>query len=180
MLVFPLTKIPKWGYHKGSGKRWFGASRDGGRKHAACDLICRPKKPVLAVDHGTYLYRRDFYLGTDQIVIDHGTYIVRYGEVDKEKRVKGLKPGITKVKPGDVIGFVGRLKMLHFEMYKGTEMGHLTQRKNKDYKYVDPKNFQRRADLLDPTSFLDRLKLWTNFSNWVDDVFEEAAEYISS
>lgn len=173
MSVFPLTKIPKWGYHKGSGKRWFGASRDNGRKHAACDLIARPGTPVLAVDHGTVLYRGPFYLGTYQLVVDHGHFVARYGEVDKEKRVKGVRKG-TAVKPGEVIAYVGRLKMLHFEMYRGTESGNLTRKKNKtDYKYVSPQNFQRRADLMDPTPYLDRWKLWTNFSNWVEDLVDD-------
>ncbi len=173
MSVFPLTKIPKWGYHKGSGKRWFGASRSDGRKHAACDLIATPGTPVMAVDHGTVLYRAGFYLGTDELVIDHGHFIARYGEVSPEKVVKDMKRG-TVVKPGDVIAYVGKLKMLHFEMYQGTEEGALTQKWNKEtYKYIAPDKFQRRPDLMDPTPFLDRWKLWTNFSNWVDDVIEE-------
>lgn len=173
MSVFPLPKIPTWGYQKGDGTRWFGAPRADKRIHAACDLIATPKSPVLAVDHGTYLYRKDFYLSTDQLVIDHGSFIVRYGEVDPGKKVKGLERGMP-VKPGQVIAYVGRLKMLHFEMYMGTEGGNLTQKKNKDnYRYVKPQDFQRRPDLMDPTPYLDRWKLWTNFSNWVEDVVDD-------
>ncbi len=172
MSVFPLTKIPKWGYHKGSGKRWFGASRSDGRKHAGCDLIATPGTPVIAVDHGTVLYRANFYLGTDELVVDHGHFIARYGEVSKEKVVKDMKRG-TIVKPGDVIAYVGKLKMLHFEMYQGTEEGPLTQTKNKIYKHIADDNYKRRADLIDPTDHLNRWKLWTNFSKWLDDVIEE-------
>ncbi|MEZ5428512.1 MAG: M23 family metallopeptidase [Pyrinomonadaceae bacterium] len=172
MAVFPLTKIPKWGYHKGSGKRWFGATRDGGRTHAACDLIASPGKPVLAVDTGTYLYRESFYLGTDALVVQHNGFLVRYGEVSKDKKVKGLKRGDT-VHPGQVIGYVGGLKMLHFEMYKGTEIGPLTQRKNKTFYNVPGANYQRRADLMDPTPYLNQLKLWTKFTDWVEDVVDD-------
>lgn len=173
MSIFPLTKVPSWGYSKGDGTRWFGAPRDDKRIHAACDLIARPGTPVLAVDHGTVLYRKYFYLGTDQLVVQHGNLVVRYGEVDPDKKVKGLKNG-SIVKPGDVIAYVGKLKMLHFEMYQGTETGHLTDTTNKtDYKYVTAADFQRRSDLIDPTPYLDRWKLWTNFSNWVEDVVDD-------
>jgi hypothetical protein len=37
--------------------------------------------------------------------------------------------------------------MLHFEMYGNTVAGPLTQRSNRPY--------ERRADLVDPTNFLD-------------------------
>ncbi len=172
MSVFPVARISKWGYHKGNGTRWFGAPRDDGRIHAGCDLLARPGTKVLAIDHGTVQYRADFYLGTDQLVVKHGNFIVRYGEVAKDKKVKGIKNG-SVVKPGDVIAYVGRLKMLHFEMYQGTETGYLTRRKNKDYKFVDPKNYQRRADLIDPTPYLDAWKAWSQFSDWIDDVMDD-------
>lgn len=177
MSVFPLTKIPRMGYHKGDGTRWFGASR-GGRKHAACDLLSPQYKPILAVDHGTVIYRGDFYKGTNQLVVDHGHFTVRYGEVDKEKRVKGIKKG-SPVKPGEVIAYVGRLKMLHFEMYKGTDSGNLTRRSNKEnYLYVTPQNYQRRSDLIDPTPYLDRWKLYANVNKWVGDAIDDVAESV--
>ena len=75
---------------------------------------------------------------------------------------------ITPVKRGDVIGWVGQLRkvkkdgsvkigghMIHFEIYKKTTVGELTQPSNKKYDYVPNKDYQRRRDILDPTHFLD-------------------------
>ena len=79
----------------------------------------------------------------------HHGYVVRYCEV------KGIAPGIRHgsfVHAGTVIAFVGKMfvsSMLHFELYRGSYgTGHLTCRKNKP--------FQRRADLQDPTHFLNQ------------------------
>jgi murein DD-endopeptidase MepM/ murein hydrolase activator NlpD len=173
MPIFPLPKIPNQGYHKSKWHRgWFGATRDDGRIHAACDLIARPGTPVYAVDHGTIINIDKFYLGTDEITIKHPNFVVRYGEVARGK----LPPDIAEyktVQPGQLIGWVGRLKMLHFEMYQGTEEGYLTQKWNKkDYKYVAPGNYQRRPDLIDPTPFLDQWKFWLKVSNWIEDKIE--------
>ena len=78
------------------------------------------------------------------------------------------KEGGTPVKRGDVIGWVGQLRevkkngsvkigghMIHFEMYKKTATGDLTQPSNKIYDYVPNKTYKRRRDILDPTHFLD-------------------------
>jgi hypothetical protein len=56
------------------------------------------------------------------------------------------------VQAGQVIAHIGKMhtdSMLHFELYRGDVGGPLTQRQNGP--------FQRRSDLIDPTSFLDRL-----------------------
>lgn len=174
MPVFPLPKIPNWGYHKGSGKRWFGAPRDKSRIHAACDLIARPGTPIYAVDHGTVWYSSGFYLQTDELTIRHPNFLVRYGEIAQGKLAPGIKRG-EPVKPGQLIGWVGRLKMLHFEMYKDPHSSDpLTQRSNKTkYDYVTPGNYQRRSDLIDPTTYLDQWKFWTSVTNWVEDVIED-------
>src|SRR5262249_25825562 len=50
-LSFPLASRPSVDYH--TGGRYFGAPRDGGRYHAACDLIAPPGTHVLAVADGT-------------------------------------------------------------------------------------------------------------------------------
>lgn len=138
-------------------------------------VICLPPQfsPVLAVDDGKVMHRANFYLGTDELAVDHGKFVVRYGEVDKVKLVKGIKSG-EPVTKGQIIADVGRLKMLHFEMYQGTETGPLTQKMNFDnYKYLELKNFQRRPYLIDPTPYLDQWKLWSNFSKWVGDVVDD-------
>jgi murein DD-endopeptidase MepM/ murein hydrolase activator NlpD len=93
----------------------------------------------------------EFYCGTYAIVVDHGSFIVRYGEVASMARGVAIK---SRVEKGQVIGKMGVLcggsAMLHFEKYKGTLKGNLTVRENLP--------FQRRADLEDPTSFLNGLK----------------------
>lgn len=88
--------------------------------------------------------------GTFAVAVQHHGFVARYCEI------RGVATGIGRgsiVKGGDVIAFVGKMfidSMLHFETYTqpyGT--GGLTNRKNQP--------FQRRADLQNPTSLLDRL-----------------------
>lgn len=174
MPVFPLSKVPNQGYHKTKWHRgWFGATRDSGRIHAACDLIARPGTPIYAVDVGTVVGINKFYLGTDEITIRHPNFTVRYGEIARGKIPENIFEGAT-VQPGQHIAWVGKLKMLHFEMYKGTEGGYLSQTWNKkNYKFVTPANYQRRPDLLDPTPYLDEWKVMTNFVNWIEEKIEE-------
>ena len=54
MAVYPLPFYEKQNYHYGGIR--FGASRDSGRKHAACDLIAPPGTPVYSVEGGTVLF----------------------------------------------------------------------------------------------------------------------------
>lgn len=173
MSRFPLSFTPKLGYHKGSGSRWFGAKRSSGRKHAACDLIAKVGTPIYAVDDGVILKKYYFYHDTYALEVQHTNFLVRYGEIDK-KLPSGIKVGST-VKQGDVIAEVGQLSggssMLHFEMYKGTATGNLTQRKNTTFDYVTGSGYQRRSDLLDPTPYLDTWRLWTQFTDWFGEIF---------
>jgi murein DD-endopeptidase MepM/ murein hydrolase activator NlpD len=170
MPVFPLSTVPSEGYHKSAGhNRWFGGRRDGGRLHAACDLMARQGTPVYAVDTGNIIKVTDFYKGTDQIIIKHLNFIVRYGEVEKGKLPFNHGAGYW-VRPGQLIGWVGRLNMLHFEMYQGTSEGYLSQDWNKtNYKYVNPGNYYRRPDLLDPTPYLDQWKASTFTFNYEEE-----------
>lgn len=159
MPVFPLATVPAEGFQKSAGhNRWFGGYRKKGRIHAACDLIARRGTPVYAVDAGQIKKIRYFYEGTDEIVIRHTNFVVRYGEVERNKVPENISEN-QWVKPGQLIGWVGALGMLHFEMFQGTIEGYLTQEWNKKtYKYVTPGNFYRRPDLLNPTPFLDEWK----------------------
>lgn len=149
---FPLKFMPKESYKE--GMRRFGANRDHGhRLHAGCDLYAPIGTPVYAVADGTVLGAGPFYLGTWAITVDHGIFTVRYGEV-KPKLATGIKAG-APVQAGQLLGEVGQLKglkmsMVHFEMYRGTETGPLTQKGTK---------YQRRKDLLDPTPFLDAAEI---------------------
>ena len=73
--------------------------------------------------------------------------MVRYCEI--EKVASGIAVGST-VTEGSLIAYVGKMyvdSMLHFELYDGTGSGPLTVRSNPPY--------QRRSDLIDPTSYLD-------------------------
>jgi murein DD-endopeptidase MepM/ murein hydrolase activator NlpD len=148
--------VPDWemqySYH--DRPRAFGSPRDGGkRKHAGCDLYAQLGSPVVAVYHGWVIRVYEFYGKADAIEVNHGVHgIIRYGEVDA---LPGIAAGML-VTAGTQIGTIAQLvelgnihPMLHFELYSGKATGKLTQASG-DYK--------RRSDLLDPTSFLDKLR----------------------
>jgi murein DD-endopeptidase MepM/ murein hydrolase activator NlpD len=151
-MLFPLNARPSKSYHKDG--RQFGARRSGGtRKHAGCDLDAPVGTPVRAVEDGVVIGFDYFYHDTWYIVVDHVIFTVRYGEISR-RLPPGVKVG-AEVKKGQHIGSIGRLSggshMLHFEMYDNTATGPLTNRKNPPY--------QRRADLIDPTPYLDAARL---------------------
>lgn len=149
--LFPFKTKPTEKYTEGIQK--FGSSRDNGtRTHAASDLYHSQYQPVYAIADGEILIdRAPFYLGTNATEIRHtGGFIVRYGEMASAS-IKPLKLGKT-VKAGQLIGYIKKVNarsvksaMLHFELYQGTAKGPLTTNKGK---------FQRRSDLLNPTSYL--------------------------
>lgn len=150
-LLFPLTFRPSESYK--SGMRAFGSNRSGGtRKHAGCDLYAPAGTPIRAIKDGTVIQSYPFYLGTRALEVNHGDVLVRYGEISHTP--PGVVPG-ANVKRGQVIAYVGQLvfpdgkkmSMLHIEFYKGTSTGPLTVNGALPYK--------RRADLVDPTSYLD-------------------------
>ena len=150
-LVFPLFDPPLANYK--TGARWYGAPRSGGRHHAAVDLIAPHLARIRAVADGVVVQAPYyFYTGTNALEVRHpGIGVVRYGEIDVRKVVH-LEAG-DRVSAGQVIAYVGRLdsgsSMLHFELYSGKASGALTVRGNPPY--------QRRRDLVDPTSLMDRL-----------------------
>lgn len=150
-LLFPLNSKPAESYK--TGMRAFGANRNRGRKHAGVDLYAAKGTPIRAMKDGKVVQYYKFYLGTYALEIDHGDMLVRYGEISHV--APGLVPGAA-VKRGQVIAYVGELvfkdgvkmSMLHLETYKGTSSGPLTVRSSTPY--------QRRGDLFDPTSLLDK------------------------
>jgi murein DD-endopeptidase MepM/ murein hydrolase activator NlpD len=147
---FPLPFVPSVSYH--TGGRRFGALRGNGRHHAACDLIAPLGTEVYAIDDGIVeVASAGFYRGTNAMAIRHKNgQVVRYCEILANDTI--FLPKNTVVRAGQLIAHVGRMyvdSMLHFELYSGGETGLLTQRQNKPY--------QRRADLMDPTTLLDRL-----------------------
>lgn len=150
-ILFPLkTRSP---YFYKTGMRAFGSNRSHGRKHAGCDLYAPIGTPVYAMDDGEIINGPyAFYLGTYALEIKHTHFIARYGEI--KSAAKNLTKG-SKVKKGQLIGYVGELKglnmsMLHLELYSGTQKGPLTIR--------DSKPYQRRSDLINPTEILDKAK----------------------
>jgi len=153
--VFPLRKRPSESY-KDFG-RGFRSQRSGGRLHAACDLLAERGTEILAIEDGKVIEGPYyFYEGTYALEVKHASgEVVRYGEI-LQTVPRGISPG-ARVSKGQVIAYVGQLNsgdsMLHFEMYKGTANGGLTD--------VDRWPFQRRSDLMDPTSFLDGAPLFS-------------------
>jgi murein DD-endopeptidase MepM/ murein hydrolase activator NlpD len=150
-MSFPLPFVPALSYR--TGGRRYGAPRDNGRRHAACDLIAPLGTEIFAVDQGLVIRGPYvFYHGTYAIEVQHPLFIVRYCEIS------GAAPGVqsgTTVGQGQVIAYVGRMhvdSMLHFEMYGGSGAGPLTQRNNLPY--------QRRSDLMDPTPYLDQWRAY--------------------
>jgi murein DD-endopeptidase MepM/ murein hydrolase activator NlpD len=147
--IFPLRKRPSLDYK--SGAREFGASRAGGkRKHAGCDLKAPKDTEILCMANGKVIRGPYyFYEGTYALEVQHENgLVVRYGEISA-KVPQGISSG-AKVAQGQNIAFVGQLNsgnsMLHLEMYAGTKTGPLTQTGTL---------YKRRADLLDPTKYLD-------------------------
>ncbi len=151
--LFPL-KTRTNSYKNGFAR--FGSNRSGGkRKHAGCDLYAPTGTEIRAMADGKVRVVKGFYSGTDVIEIVHKKHIIRYGEVLAGKSL--VKVG-DDVKRGQTIGYVGKLTvqvpsmMLHLEMYSNPkDTSPLTVRGNNAY--------QRRSDLIDPTTFLDNSTL---------------------
>ena len=161
-MVFPMHQRPADDYHV--SPRRFGANRAGGRKHAGCDLYAPAGTEILAMADGQVIRGPYFfYEGTYALEVRHDDgMVLRYGEI-KEAVPSGVEVG-ARVARGQVIAAVGLLNsgssMLHLEMYRGTETGSLTQAGNE---------FKRRADLIDPTRFLDDAPLLSEAPREVAD-----------
>jgi murein DD-endopeptidase MepM/ murein hydrolase activator NlpD len=152
-LTFPLDFRPAQSYKNGG--REFGARRSGNRLHAGCDFIAPVGTPVYAIADGEVVqdpYR--FYDGTWALEVWHGSFLARYGEI-QQAVPRGIRAG-AKVERGQLIGRIGWLiklkrSMLHFELYSGQARGALTQVANRPY--------QRRSDLVDPTTTIDLMSM---------------------
>lgn len=147
--TFPTIQRPSSSYKE--AQRRFGAARSGGRLHAACDLYRVTNEQAVAINAGSVI--RDkyyFYEGTYALEIKHTDgKVARYGEITGQNA-----PNVSvgkSVSSGQVIGYIGKVNsgcctpMLHFELYKGTMSGALTQGSS---------GYQRRQDLMDPTFLL--------------------------
>lgn len=146
---FPLNAPPQTAIDA-KGMWNFGWRRSQGRRiHAACDLYGRKGDAIVSVLPGVVLNNLYyFYQNTYALEVRHSDgRVVRYGEI-LGKTAAGVSAG-RRVNTGQVLGYMGKTShpnpMLHFEMYKGTGKGSLSTRTNK---------YQRRSDLMDPTSSL--------------------------
>ena len=152
--IFPLSARPSNSLTTGQS---LGSDRDGGKRaHAGVDLIVPAGTEVIAMSSGSVIRVAPFYAGTDAVEVLHtdGT-VVRYTEIKPSVKVG------DNLKQGDVIGAViannqSGASMLHIEVYLGTSTGSLSNPNNKEYDYLDFKNYERRSDLIDP---MDVLKL---------------------
>jgi murein DD-endopeptidase MepM/ murein hydrolase activator NlpD len=134
-----------------------GYKRDGKRWHAGVDLAAIKGDPVVACDSGTIIRFRDFgdaALHTYALFVEHSGYIINYGEVDKKSlEMLSLKIG-SSVSAGQQIGVVGKLNMIHFEMYESGLKSSWTS----DYICGNQKWLQSDASpptyLYNPTAYL--------------------------
>lgn len=156
---FPLGNKPTADFT--SGMRAFGSNRDGGaRKHAASDLYRSKNDPIKAVTSGTVIRNTYFfYQGTYAIEVKHsGGFVVRYGEITGSSPTR-LNQAVST---GQTVGYMGKTTcctpMLHFELFSGKASGPLSGGSTK---------YQRRSDLLNPTSYLQQ---------WQANSFSRAAE----
>jgi murein DD-endopeptidase MepM/ murein hydrolase activator NlpD len=187
-LRFPLDeKYNDHGYKNGE-RAFGSSRKKGKRAHAGCDLYAPVGEKIYAVADGVITRYRNFYGQTYAVEVNHGDFIVRYGEVqpplENEYEIDGPPDDVcnglpsnlketSKVTRGQLIAFVGQLRldkdnngklhnyprqMLHFELYKGDGQGALTNPSNVNYKNVPQRNYERRSDLLDPTSPLEQAK----------------------
>jgi murein DD-endopeptidase MepM/ murein hydrolase activator NlpD len=151
-VVYPL-------HHPCSGSfrdspRFFGSPRDSGRLHAGVDLYAAYLSPIRAIADGHVIQPPySFYDGTNALEVHHpGVGTVRYGEISSSKVVHWSSG--AEVKCGQLIAYVGlldslQMSMIHFELYSGKASGPLTDYDNWPY--------QRRRDLVNPSSLVDRL-----------------------
>lgn len=154
--IFPTTKKVRASFTEGMRK--FGARRNkGARVHAAVDLYRFLNEPLVSVAPGKVIRNLYyFYQGTFALEVVHtGGFVVRYGELTS-KVPKGVKRN-KRLAMGEQLGFMGKINskgiepMLHFELYKGTLNGPLTQN---GIGGPDNLRYNRRNDLMNPTPYL--------------------------
>ncbi len=165
--VFPVQRTGMPSFKESYRK--FGARRErGARKHAGIDMYggrfyqagatCNTK--IYAITDGVITAYRNFYAGTHQLIVKHPGYIARYGEVNPRGLPGGLKVGDT-VEAGQHIATMGKMInnpqcMLHLELFSGSVIGFLSQRR------ADRAPYYRRRDLLNPTD-----KLWDLYQKYL-------------
>jgi murein DD-endopeptidase MepM/ murein hydrolase activator NlpD len=162
MPTYPLPQYTRFSYRE--PPRAFRSPRgsEQGRLHAGIDLYAPAGTPVCACEAGIVrlgpypFVRYDPaapYVDAIEIRTGDGR-IMRYAEM---RFYPGWRPGI-RVAEGQLLGHLEAMPgltppgdcMLHFELYRGTAEGPLTQ---------GQLPFRRRADLVDPTDYMDSCTL---------------------
>lgn len=153
----------------GHNQARFGATRGGGRLHAARDLYVKTYTPIVAVAPGVVIKCEFFYCKTWQISVRHKTtdgreFIALYGEVDPSSITVKIgdtvsqgqtlaRSGVLMKDSGTPLHVVGtsNVSMLHFEVYRGDHRYDASAKLNGP-SLGGP--FQRRADLIDSLAVL--------------------------
>ena len=133
-----------------SGIARFGAGRRRRRIHAGADLYGARGQAVFSVAPGVVV-RAPYVFKSGTLAIDvrhKGGFVVRYGEISGKSF--GLHMG-SELKAGQQVGEMRYVPgapsaMTHFELYRGTATGKLSQPGHNKY--------SRRGDLINPTPYL--------------------------
>ena len=132
------------------------------RAHAGCDIyVVDAGEPVYAVKSGEIMgcisHPASGWGGTQWIAVDHGDFIARYCEISNLAKTSG------KVHQGEFLGkvktttYATKQPMLHFEMYSKAAKGDFEVEFYGSLA-VNGQPTGRRADLLNPTSYLEKWK----------------------
>lgn len=167
MPIYPLPEKSKFSYRE--NPRAFRSPRNSqpGRLHGGIDLYAPHGTKVFACEAGAVIFpgpykfvnysnQADGWVYAVEIRANDGR-ILRYCEMEF---LPAIKPGY-QVAEGECIGSLKAMKglsapgncMLHFEMYSGKQAGPLTVRQFPGGATNLP--FMRRADLLDPSDYMD-------------------------
>lgn len=167
--VFPLKKSDKivqdFGPSSGVG---FGRPRPvnaPSRSHAGVDLVTNKEVPIHSIWFGKVLkIIRDFKPvkhsnKNDAVIVDHLAFIALYGEIRAEVSEMDV------LAPGERLGRTIRMDndfMLHFEIYSGMAAGERSRHKpgagEQSPVGANGLPFNRRSDLMDPTTWLKFLQ----------------------
>lgn len=140
----------------------FGHNRSNGmRSHSGCDIYVHAEgEPVYAVKSGTIILVEQpssSWGGAGAITIDHGDFIARYGETRNFSQTSGSVFQGQQIADVSNTTYYPAQPMLHFEMYSKSANGPLTV--PPPGKLINNRGTRRRADLIDPTSYLET---WIN------------------
>ena len=100
-----------------------------------------------------------FYAQTYALEVNHGSFVARYGEIQRNAQVAigdQVTAGQHIAQVGHLVGINVPSDMLHLELYSGAGSGKLSVSGSASKIHSNGLPFNRRKDLLNPTSYLDR------------------------